>query len=58
MSPSVTAMRCSVRRAGRTVASFIVLCLLLCRGDLNDIRNLIVGTGQATTQGVEAFAAE
>ena len=34
MSPSVTAMRCSVRCAGRTVASFIVLCLLLCRGDL------------------------
>ena len=34
MSPTVTAMRCNVRCAGRTVASFIVLCLLLCRGDL------------------------
>ena len=26
MSPHITAMRCSVRCAGRTVASFVVLC--------------------------------
>ena len=30
MSPSITAVRCSLRCAGRTVASFVVLCLLLC----------------------------